>query len=79
MRESKNGGELVVNMLQTGKGSHILFPEFGLEQIDESSVLTRTKVQNEVSRWYPDLIVKSILCTSANEKGEFEYDIDVEG
>ena len=79
MRESKNSGELVANLVKTERGTHVLYRSFGLSNVDSPSTITRTTVQNEVSRWYPDVSVITCTCTNATNSGHFEYEIEVEG
>ena len=53
MRESANTGQLVVNMVKTEKDTHVLYRDYGLSETDEATVLTRTSVQSEISKYYP--------------------------
>ena len=71
-------GELICNMIRTEKGTHVLFRDFGLSGVDSETTITRTSIQNEVSKWYPDVLIKS--CTSQGDvNGQFEIAIEVEG
>ena len=78
MRESSNTGSLVANMVKTEKGTHILYRDFGLAETDESTVLTRTSVQSEISKYYPGAYVKSLTLNEVQADGSFEFNIDVE-
>ena len=78
MRESSNTGQLVVNMIKTEKDTHVLYRDFGLSETDESTVLTRTSVQSEISKYYPGAYVKSLTLTDAQADGSFQFNIDVE-
>jgi len=78
MRESSNTGSLVVNMVKTEKDTHVLFRNYGLSETDESTVLTRTSVQSEVSKYYPGAYVKSLTLNEMRADGSFEFNIDVE-
>lgn len=79
MKESNNYGELVRNLVKTEKGTHCLYRAYGLSNTDSLTILTRSTVQNEVSRWYPSVVVTTCTCTQANEQGHFEYNLEVEG
>ena len=78
MRESANTGQLVVNMIKTAKDEHVLYRDFGLAETDESTVLTRTSVQSEISKYYPGAYVKSLTLNEVQADGSFEFTIDVE-
>ena len=78
MRESSNTGSLVANMIKTAKDEHVLYRDYGLSETDESTVLTRTSVQSEISKYYPGAYVKSLTLTDAHADGSFEFNIDVE-
>lgn len=79
MKESSNYGELVARLVKTEKGTHCLYRDYGLSIIDAPSILTRSVVQNDVSKWYPAVSVISCTCTQADVDGHFEYNISVEG
>lgn len=72
-------GDLITHLAKTEKGTHILFRDFGLTGTDEASILTRTSIQNEVSKWYPEARVKSCEVVSSTVEGHFEFNIEVEG
>ena len=78
MRESSNTGQLVANMVKTEKDAHVLYRDFGLAETDESTVLTRTSVQSEISKYYPGAYVKSLTLNEVQADGSFEFNIDVE-
>ena len=78
MRESSNTGSLVVNMIKTAKDEHVLYRDYGLAETDESTVLTRTSVQSEISKYYPGAYVKSLTLNEVQADGSFEFNIDVE-
>ena len=78
MRESANTGKLVVNMVKTERGTHVLFRDYGMAETDESTVLTRTSVQSEISKYYPGAYVKSLTLNEVQADGSFEFDIDIE-
>ena len=78
MRESSNTGQLVVNMVKTEKWTHVLYRDYGLSETDESTVLTRTSVQSEISKYYPGAYVKSLTLSGSQADGSFEFAIDVE-
>ena len=78
MRESSNTGQLVVNMIKTAKDEHVLYRDYGLSETDESTVLTRTSVQSEISKYYPGAYVKSLTLNEVQADGSFEFTIDVE-
>ena len=78
MRESSNTGSLVANMVKTEKDTHVLYRDFGLSETDESTVLTRTSVQSEISKYYPGAYVKSLTLNEVQADGSFEFNIDVE-
>ena len=78
MRESSNTGQLVVNMVKTERDTHVLYRDFGLAETDESTVLTRTSVQSEISKYYPGTYVKSLTLNEVQADGSFEFNIDVE-
>ena len=78
MRESANTGELVVNMVKTEKGTHVLYRDYGLSETDEATVLTRTSVQSEISKYYPGAYVKSLTLNEVQSDGSFEFNIDIE-
>ena len=78
MRESSNTGQLVVNMIKTAKDEHVLYRDYGLAETDESTVLTRTSVQSEISKYYPGAYVKSLTLNEVQAAGSFEFTIDVE-
>ena len=78
MRESSNTGSLVVNMVKTERDTHVLYRDFGLSETDESTVLTRTSVQSEISKYYPGAYVKSLTLNEVQADGSFEFNIDVE-
>ena len=78
MRESANTGRLVVNMVKTVKDTHVLYRDYGLSETDESTVLTRTSVQSEISNYYPGAYVKSLTLNEVQADGSFEFNIDVE-
>ena len=78
MRESANTGQLVVNMVKTEKGTHPLYRDFGLAETDESTVLTRTSVQSEISKYYPGAYGKSLTVNEVQADVSFEFDINVE-
>ena len=77
MRESSNTGQLVVNMVKTERDTHILYRNYGLSETDESTVLTRTSVQSEISKYYPGAYVKSLTLNEVQADGSFEFNIDV--
>ena len=78
MRESSNTGKLVVNMVETEKGTHILYRDYGLSETDESTVLTRTSVQSEISKYYPGAYVKSLTLNEVQADGSFQINIEEE-
>ena len=78
MRESANTGQLVVNMIKTAKDEHVLYRDYGLSETDEATVLTRTSVQSEISKYYPGAYVKSLTLNEVQADGSFEFDIDIE-
>ena len=78
MRESANTGQLVVNMVKTEKGTHVLFRGYGMSETDEATVLTRTSVQSEISKYYPGTYVKSLTLNGGQTDGSFEFNIDIE-
>ena len=78
MRESANTGKLVVNMIKTAKDTHVLYRDYGLSETDESTVLTRTSVQSEISKYYPGAYVKSLTLNEVQADGSFQFNIDVE-
>ena len=78
MRESSNTGKLVANMIKTEKDNHVLYRDYGLSETDESTVLTRTSVQSEISKYYPGAYVKSLTLNEVQADGSFEFTIDVE-
>ena len=78
MRESSNTGSLVANMIKTEKDIHVLYRDYGLAETDESTVLTRTSVQSEISKYYPGAYVKSLTLNEVKADGSFEFNIDVE-
>ena len=78
MRESANTGQLVVNMIKTAKDEHVLYRDYGLSETDESTVLTRTSAQSEISKYYPGAYVKSLTLNEVQADGSFEFNIDVE-
>ena len=78
MRESSNTGQVVVNMSKTERDSHVLYREHGLSETDESTVLTRTSVQSEISKYYPGAYVKSLTLNEVQADGSFEFNIDIE-
>ena len=78
MRESSNTGKLVANMVKTEKDTHVLYRDYGLAETDEATVLTRTSVQSEISKYYPGAYVKSLTLNEVQADGFFEFNIDVE-
>ena len=78
MRESANTGQLVVNMIKTAKDEHVLYRDYGLAETDEATVLTRTSVQSEISKYYPGAYVKSLTLNEVKADGSFQFNIDVE-
>ena len=78
MRESANTGQLVVNMIKTAKDEHVLYRDYGLAETDDTTVLTRTSVQSEISKYYPGAYVKSLTLNEVQADGSFEFTIDVE-
>ena len=78
MRESSNTGSLVVNMIKTAKDEHVLYRDYGLSETDDTTVLTRTSVQSEISKYYPGAYVKSLTLNEVQADGSFEFTIDVE-
>ena len=78
MRESSNTGQLVANMVKTERDTHILYRDYGLSETDEATVLTRTSVQSEISKYYPGTYVKSLTLNEVQADGSFEFNIDVE-
>ena len=79
MRESGNTGKLIRNMVLCERGEHCLFRDYGLAVTDDIGAFSRTMVQSEISRFYPGVVVKSLSVVEADEKGHFEYNVDVEG
>ena len=78
MRESANTGQLVANMIKTEKDTHVLYRDYGLSETDEATVLTRTSVQSEISKYYPGAYVKSFALNEVQADGSFEFNIDIE-
>ena len=78
MRESSTTGQLVVHMIKTERDTHVLYRDYGLSETDESTVLTRTSVQSEISKYYPGAYVKSLTLNEVQADGSFEFNIDVE-
>ena len=78
MRESANTGQLVANMVKTEKDTHVLYRDYGLSETDEATVLTRTSVQSEISKYYPGAYVLSLTLNEVKSDGSFEFNIDVE-
>ena len=78
MRESSNTGKLVVNMVKTERDTHVLYRNYGLAETDESTVLTRTSVQSEISKYYPGAYVQSLTLNEVQADGSFEFNIDIE-
>lgn len=71
-------GECIVNMIKIRRNTHPLFRSFGLSNVDDLSPITRSTLAVEVARWFPGNRVKS-LEMSRNERGEFSYNVQVEG
>ena len=78
MRESANTGQLVANMIKTERDTHVLYRDYGLAETDESTVLTRTSVQSEISKYYPGAYVKSLTLNEVQADGSFQFNIDIE-
>ena len=78
MRKSANTGELVVNMMKTERGTHVLYRDYGMSETDEATVLTRTSVQSEISKYYPGAYVKSLTLNEVQADGSFQFNIDIE-
>lgn len=75
-----NTGQCIVNMIRTRQNTHPLFRSFGLGAVvDEPMPITRSSLQVEVARWYPSVRVQEVRVTGANEKGEFNYTVRVQG
>ena len=78
MRESSNTGQVVANMVKTERDTHVLYRNYGRSETDEATVLTRTSVQSEISKYYPGAYVKSLTLNEVQADGSFEFNIDVE-
>lgn len=77
---TQNTGENITNMIKCRKGEHCLFRSFGLgAYTDNLHRITRSTLQVEVNRWFPGNTIVSFSTQTANEKGEFLYNIDVRG
>lgn len=78
MHESNSIGKLVVNLVKTDIGEHVLYRDYGLVEIDAPTQLTRTQMQAEVEKWYPSATVTDCELIEASESGHFDYNIHVE-
>ena len=73
------GGQNIVNMIRCRRGTHPLFRTFGMgAEIDSPNRITKGGIQVEVNKWFPATSIESLDYT-ANEKGEFDITIKVQG
>lgn len=56
----KTTGEHIVNMIKTMKGEHCLFRSFGMDETDKVGAFSKSALQIEVSKWFPDIQSVSI-------------------
>lgn len=76
---AQNIAQNVVNMVKTVKGEHVLFRSFGLDGVDSPNRLTRSSLQVEINRWYPDVVVDNVTVNRAGSDGIFEYNVKLRG
>ena len=73
-------GQNICNMIQCPRNTHPLFRSFGLGgRVDDPNGITRSGLEVEIRRFFPDTQLKEFKITSATESGNFEYSIRVEG
>ena len=75
-----NTGKCIVNMIKCHKGEHCLYRSFGLG-VETDGIIkpSRSELQVELNRWFPGNSVQSFELKSYNNKGEFDYNISIEG
>ena len=77
MHESLNTGKLIVNMVKTERGTHVLFQGFGLQTTDDIAPLTRGAVQTAVSTYYPGVSIKRLSTGGRDIRGHQEIEIEL--
>ena len=73
-------GQNICNMIMCARNTHPLFRSFGLgSRVDDPKGITRSSLEVEMRRFFPDTQLKEFKILSATESGSFDYSIRVEG
>lgn len=76
---AQNIAQNVANMVKTVKGEHVLFRSFGLDGVDSPNRITRSSLQVEINKWYPDVVVDNVTVNRAGSDGVFGYSVKLRG
>lgn len=73
-------GKNICNMIMCPQNTHPLFRSFGLgNKVDDPNGITRSRLEVELRKFFPDAQLKEFRITGAAGNGEFNYSIRVEG
>ena len=76
MRE--NTLECIGNCLRTLTRSHVLYRNYGLDEVDGALSPTRRNVLVQLSTYYPDVSLNNLTITKFNEKGQKYYTVEID-
>ena len=63
--------------LNTSKGSHVFYRNFGLTCVDDTNVPMRKDILIQLSTYYPEVTLNGVTITQADSNGHFSYIVDV--
>lgn len=73
----ENTQNCISNCLQTSKGSHVMYRQFGLYVIDAHNAPMKKDIVVQLSTYYPEVSLQNVVLTQIPTKGEFYYTVDV--
>lgn len=78
----ENTIQSIANCLNTQRGTHVLYREFGLDVVDAANPPLRRDVQIQLAMYYPTTSLMTLSSISINEElmnGRFKYNVNITG
>ena len=76
MRE--NTLECIGNCLRVLQKSHVMYRNYGLDEVDGALSPTRRNVLVQLSTYYPEVSLNNLTITEFNEKGQKYYTVEID-
>ena len=76
MRE--NTLECIGNCLRVLQKSHVMYRNYGLDEVDGALSPTRRNVLVQLSTYYPDVALSALTSTEFNEQGQKYYTVEID-